>query len=35
MICEVFDGKIKVEGIKTSDQTQEIVTSEGIFWSKS
>jgi hypothetical protein len=34
MICEVFDGTIKVEGIKTSDQTQEIVTSEGIFWSK-
>ena len=34
MICEVFDGTIKVEGVKTSDHTQEIVTSEGSFCPK-
>ena len=34
MICEVFDGTMKVEGVKTNDHTQEIVTSEGIFCPK-
>jgi hypothetical protein len=33
MICKVLDGSLKVEAVKTTDHTQEIVTSEGIFGS--